>query len=129
MNICGGHNHEFRESTLCMLAKNTERYAQRLVTAQPDRFAAVVAANTFLPTGDGKPSDAFLAWQRFSQEVPEMPRTPTLEDSVGLPRSACTSCSLMPSRTLAKLSSLTFEHAARASASTSIQERNRIAPL
>ena len=39
----------------------------RLVTAQPDRFAAVVAANTFLPTGDGKPGDAFLAWQKFSQ--------------------------------------------------------------
>ena len=45
----------------------------RLVAAQPDRFAAVVAANTFLPTGDGTPSDAFLAWQRFSQEVPQMP--------------------------------------------------------
>ncbi len=45
----------------------------RLVAAHPERFAAVVAANTFLPTGDGTPSDAFLAWQRFSQEVPEMP--------------------------------------------------------
>ena len=45
----------------------------RLVTAQPDRFAGVVAANTYLPTGDGKPGDAFLAWQKFSQEVPEMP--------------------------------------------------------
>jgi haloalkane dehalogenase len=45
----------------------------RLVTAHPDRFAGVVAANTFLPTGDGTPSDAFLAWQKFSQEVPEMP--------------------------------------------------------
>ncbi len=45
----------------------------RLVAAQPERFAAVVAANTFLPTGDGTPSDAFLAWQKFSQEVPEMP--------------------------------------------------------
>ncbi len=45
----------------------------RLVAAQPDRFAAVVAANTFLPTGDGKASDAFMAWQKFSQEVPEMP--------------------------------------------------------
>jgi haloalkane dehalogenase len=45
----------------------------RLVAAQPDRFAGVVAANTFLPTGDGTPSDAFLAWQKFSQEVPEMP--------------------------------------------------------
>ena len=45
----------------------------RLVAAQPDRFAAVVAANTFLPTGDGKAGDAFLAWQRFSQEAPELP--------------------------------------------------------
>lgn len=45
----------------------------RLVAAQPDRFAAVVAANTFLPTGDGKAGDAFMAWQKFSQEVPEMP--------------------------------------------------------
>ena len=38
-----------------------------------DRFVGVVAANTYLPTGDGTPSDAFLAWQKFSQEVPEMP--------------------------------------------------------
>ena len=45
----------------------------RLVAAQPDRFAAVVAANTFLPTGDGKAGDAFLAWQKFSQEAPELP--------------------------------------------------------
>ncbi len=28
----------------------------RLVASHPDRFAAVVAANTFLPTGDGKPA-------------------------------------------------------------------------
>jgi haloalkane dehalogenase len=45
----------------------------RLVANEPDRFARVVAANTFLPTGDGRPSDAFLSWQKFSQEVPEMP--------------------------------------------------------
>jgi haloalkane dehalogenase len=45
----------------------------RLVAAQPDRFARVVAANTFLPTGDRHPGDAFLAWQRYSQEVPELP--------------------------------------------------------
>lgn len=45
----------------------------RLVAAHPDRFAAVVAANTYLPTGHGTPSDAFLAWQRFSQETPEFP--------------------------------------------------------
>jgi haloalkane dehalogenase len=45
----------------------------RLVAAHPDRFARVVAANTFLPTGDRHPGDAFLAWQRFSQEVPQLP--------------------------------------------------------
>lgn len=45
----------------------------RLVAEHPERFARVVAANTFLPTGDTSPGDAFLAWQRFSQEVPELP--------------------------------------------------------
>src|SRR3954462_15612465 len=44
----------------------------RLVGEHPDRFARVVAANTFLPTGDGKPSEAFLNWQQFSQTVPEL---------------------------------------------------------
>ena len=43
----------------------------RLVAEHPDRFARVVAANTFLPTGDRHPGDAFLAWQKYSQEVPE----------------------------------------------------------
>lgn len=42
----------------------------RLVAEHPDRFARVVAANTFLPTGDRDPGDAFRAWQRFSQETP-----------------------------------------------------------
>jgi haloalkane dehalogenase len=45
----------------------------RLVGEHEDRFARVVAANTFLPTGDSNPGDAFLAWQRFSQEAPELP--------------------------------------------------------
>ncbi|HEX8803470.1 MAG TPA: haloalkane dehalogenase, partial [Acidimicrobiales bacterium] len=45
----------------------------RLVAAHPDRFTRVVAANTFLPTGDTHPGEAFLNWQRFSQEVPELP--------------------------------------------------------
>ncbi len=45
----------------------------RLVAEHPDRFARVVAANTFLPTGERHPGEAFLAWQRFSQEVPELP--------------------------------------------------------
>jgi haloalkane dehalogenase len=43
----------------------------RLVAENPDRFARVVAANTGLPTGDPPMSDAFLAWQRFSQLTPE----------------------------------------------------------
>jgi haloalkane dehalogenase len=42
----------------------------RLVTANPDRFARIVIGNTGLPTGDHTPSDAFLAWQRFSQTTP-----------------------------------------------------------
>ena len=45
----------------------------RVLAEEPDWFGRVVAANTFLPTGDGRTSEAFLAWQRFSQEVPELP--------------------------------------------------------
>jgi haloalkane dehalogenase len=45
----------------------------RLVAADPDRFDAVVAANTYLPTGDGRPGEAFLNWQKFSQETPQFP--------------------------------------------------------
>jgi haloalkane dehalogenase len=45
----------------------------RLVASEPERFARVVAANTFLPTGDGRATDAFFAWQRFSQEVEVFP--------------------------------------------------------
>lgn len=45
----------------------------RLVGEHADRFARVVAANTFLPTGDRHPGDAFMAWQKFSQETPVFP--------------------------------------------------------
>ncbi|HUY64541.1 MAG TPA: haloalkane dehalogenase [Acidimicrobiales bacterium] len=45
----------------------------RLVAEHPGRFRRVVAANTGLPTGDTSMGEAFLAWQRFSQETPEMP--------------------------------------------------------
>ncbi|HEU4536013.1 MAG TPA: haloalkane dehalogenase [Polyangiaceae bacterium] len=44
----------------------------RMVAEHPERFARVVAANTSLPTGDRRPPDAFFAWQRFSQEAPEL---------------------------------------------------------
>jgi haloalkane dehalogenase len=45
----------------------------RLAAEHEARFARVVAANTFLPTGDRHPGDAFLAWQKFSQETETFP--------------------------------------------------------
>ncbi len=45
----------------------------RLVAEEPERFARVVAANTFLPTGDQPAGEAFERWRRFSQEVPVFP--------------------------------------------------------
>ena len=43
----------------------------RLVAEHPDRFARVVAANTFLPTGDQPAGRAFLAWKEYSQTTPD----------------------------------------------------------
>ena len=45
----------------------------RLVAAEPDRYARVAIGNTGLNTGYGKPTDAFLAWQKFSQETESFP--------------------------------------------------------
>lgn len=45
----------------------------RMVGEAPQRFARVIAANTFLPTGDESPGPAFLKWREFSQAVPEFP--------------------------------------------------------
>jgi haloalkane dehalogenase len=43
----------------------------RLVAEHDDRFARVVAANTFLPTGDRPAGPAFLAWREYSQTTPD----------------------------------------------------------
>ena len=43
----------------------------RLVAAFPERFARVVASNTFLPTGDRDPGEAFRAWRNYSQTTPD----------------------------------------------------------
>ena len=43
----------------------------RLAAEHGERFARIVAANTFLPTGDTPPGPAFLAWQKYSQETPD----------------------------------------------------------
>jgi haloalkane dehalogenase len=45
----------------------------RLVGESPERFAAVVASNTFLPTGDRPLGEAFEAWRAFAQRVEEFP--------------------------------------------------------
>ena len=42
----------------------------RLVGEQPNRFRAVVASNTGLPTGEHSMGPAFEAWRRYSQETP-----------------------------------------------------------
>jgi haloalkane dehalogenase len=43
----------------------------RLVADHPERFARVVTANTFLPTGDVPAGKAFLAWKEYSQTTPD----------------------------------------------------------
>jgi len=44
----------------------------RLLAEHPDRFAAAVASNTMLPTGDHDPGDAFRAWREYSQKAPDL---------------------------------------------------------
>jgi haloalkane dehalogenase len=43
----------------------------RVVAENSERFSRIVAANTFLPTGDTPPTEAFLQWKEYSQAVPE----------------------------------------------------------
>jgi haloalkane dehalogenase len=43
----------------------------RLAAENADRFARIVAANTFLPTGDRPVGKDFLAWQHYSQTTPD----------------------------------------------------------
>ncbi|MBF6599485.1 MAG: haloalkane dehalogenase [Dehalococcoidia bacterium] len=45
----------------------------RVAAEHPERFERIVAANTFLPTGDTPPGEAFLRWQEFSQKAPSLP--------------------------------------------------------
>ena len=42
----------------------------RVATENVDRFTRIVIANTGLPEAARQPSDAFRAWQKYSQEVP-----------------------------------------------------------
>jgi len=57
----------------------------RLVAEHPERFRRVVTANTGLPTGDERATDAFFAWQKFSQETPEFPVGPIVAGGCATP--------------------------------------------
>ena len=43
----------------------------RLAAENEERFGRIIAANTFLPTGDIPPGRAFLRWQQLSQKAPD----------------------------------------------------------
>jgi haloalkane dehalogenase len=45
----------------------------RVLAEQPERFARVVVANGFLPTGDHRPLMLFRAWQMFARWSPVFP--------------------------------------------------------
>jgi haloalkane dehalogenase len=45
----------------------------RLVAEHGDRFSRVLAANTFLPTGDHNLGEAFHQWRDYARSVPELP--------------------------------------------------------
>lgn len=45
----------------------------RLLARDPDRYARVIVGNTGLPDGTRSPTDAFLAWQKFSQDAEHFP--------------------------------------------------------
>lgn len=42
----------------------------RVLAELPERFVRVVVANSGMPTGDQRATEAFFAWQRYSQETP-----------------------------------------------------------
>lgn len=45
----------------------------RLVAEHGDRFDRVLAANTFLPTGDQNLGEAFAQWKEYARSVPVLP--------------------------------------------------------
>jgi len=59
----------------------------RLVAEQTHCFSGVVAANTFLPTGDVAPGKAFTDWQSFSQTVPVFPTSKIIDGATVSPLS------------------------------------------
>ena len=44
-----------------------------VASEMPERFARLVIMNTFLPTGEGTTSEAFLRWRQFVERNPDLP--------------------------------------------------------
>lgn len=44
-----------------------------VASEMPERFARLVIMNTFLPTGEGPTSEAFLRWRQFVERNPDVP--------------------------------------------------------
>jgi haloalkane dehalogenase len=59
----------------------------RMVGEEPERFACVVASNTFLPTG-GTPTPAFMAWREFAKSSPDFAIGALIDRATATPRSA-----------------------------------------
>jgi haloalkane dehalogenase len=57
-------------------------------SATEGRFARVLAANTFLPTGDEPVREAFLAWRRLSQRTGELDIGRVVSDACARPLDA-----------------------------------------
>jgi len=51
----------------------------------PERFARLVIMNTGLPSGKGKPSEAFLAWRSFAETHPDLQVGQTILHGVAHP--------------------------------------------
>jgi haloalkane dehalogenase len=60
----------------------------RMVAEHGDHFSRVVVGNGGMPTGDQKMPDAFYAWRKFSQEVPELPVGGIIRSGCSLPLSS-----------------------------------------
>ena len=55
----------------CAIEYSTKRSHRSAVSSAGTPSSRDAASNTFLPTGDAVPTEAFLRWRQFSQNVPE----------------------------------------------------------
>ncbi len=75
------HVNAMRELVVALNLRDVTLFGQdwggliglRVLADQGDRFTRLVVANTGLPTGDHAPSEGFLKWLEYSQNVPDFP--------------------------------------------------------